>query len=125
MMRTYVFGTNKEKFSDFSADQIRDYLKNEQNQDKAKLFGKYLGNMVNSLTSLLDIDLIISTGKFYKGMDSLYNPIVSVQDENKLKFSINDCTLLTSTYGSLAPAVGATIYSYYKKFDLELKWDYE
>lgn len=124
-MRTYVFGTNKEKFSDFSADQIRDYLKNEQNQDKAKLFGKYLGNMVNSLTSLLDIDLIIFTGKFYKCMDSLYNPIVSVQDENKLKFSRNDCTLLTSTYGSLAPAVGAAIYSYYKKFDLELKWDYE
>lgn len=47
-MRTYVFGTNKEKFSDFCADQIRDYLKNEQNQDKAKLFGKYLGNMVNT-----------------------------------------------------------------------------
>lgn len=124
-MRTYVFRMNKEAFSVFSADQIRDYLKDGDNQDKAELFGKYLGNMVNSLTNLLNIDLIIFTGKFYKCMDSLYNSIVSVQDQNKLKFSRNDCTLLTSTYGSLAPSVGAAIYSYHKRFDLELTWNYE
>ena len=124
-MRTYVFETNKKLFSDFSADQICDYLKNEKNQDKAKLFGAYLGNMVNSLTSILNVDLIIFTGKFYKCMDSLYNSIVSVQDQNKLKYSRNDCTLLTSTYGSLAPSIGAAIYSYHRRFDLELAWDYE
>ena len=124
-MRTYVFEMNKEMFSDLSSDQIRDYLRSSGNQDKAQLFGMYLGNMVNSLTSLLDVDLIIFTGKFYKCMDSLYNSIVSVQDQNKLKFSRNDCTLLTSTYGSLAPSIGAAIYSYHKRFDLELAWDYE
>lgn len=124
-MRTYVFEMNKEMFSDLSSDQIRDYLRSSGNQDKAQLFGMYLGNMVNSLTSLLDVDLIIFTGKFYKCMDLLYNSIVSVQDQNKLKFSRNDCTLLTSTYGSLAPSIGAAIYSYHKRFDLELAWDYE
>ena len=124
-MRTYVFEMNKEMFSDLSSDQIRDYLRSSGNQDKAQLFGMYLGNMVNSLTSLLDVDLIIFTGKFYKCMDSLYNSIVSVQDQNKLKFSRNDCTLLTSTYGSLATSIGAAINSYHKRFDLELAWDYE
>lgn len=124
-IRTYVFQTDKLTFSDFSASQIRDYLSNSKNKDKAELLGKYLGNMVNTLTSLLNVDLIIFTGKFYKCMDLLYNSIVSIQDQNKLKFSRNDCTLLTSVYGSLAPAVGAAIYSYHKKFDLKLSWDYE
>lgn len=124
-IRTYVFQTDKLTFSDFSASQIRDYLSDSKNKDKAELFGKYLGNMVNTLTSLLNVDLIIFTGKFYKCMDLLYNSIVLIQDQNKLKFSRNDCTLLTSGYGSLAPAVGAAIYSYHKRFDLKLSWDYE
>lgn len=122
-MRTYVFEMNKIAFSDFSTESIRDFLNN--NKEKADLFGKYLGNMVNTLTSLLDIDLIIFTGKFYRCMDFLYNSIVMIQDQNQLKFSRNDCTLLTSTLGSLAPSVGAAIYSYYKRFGLELSWDYE
>lgn len=122
-IRTYVFELDKKRFSDFSSEQMRQYL--EDNPEKAKLLGTYLGNMVNTLTSLLDIDLVIFTGKFYKFMDLLYNDIVSVQDQNKLKYSRNDCTLLTSTRGSLAPSIGAAIYSYHKRFDLELSWNYE
>ena len=81
--------------------------------------------MINTLTNILNIDLIIFTGKFYKTMDSLYNSIVSVQDQNQLKFSRNDCTLLTSVYGSLAPSVGAALYAYHKKYNIELRWDYD
>lgn len=122
-IRTYVFEKNKNNFSDLASEKMREYLQSKP--EKAKLLGEYLGNMVNTLTSLLDIDLIIFTGKFYKFMDLLYNDIVSVQDQNKLKYSRNDCTLLTSKRGSLAPAVGAAVYSYHKRFELDLSWDYE
>lgn len=122
-IRTYVFQMKKAEFSDLSAAKIREQL--EQDKSKAELLGKYLGDMVNTLTNLLNVDLIIFTGKFYKSMDLLYNSIVSVQDDNKLKYSRNDCTLLTSNYGSLAPTIGAAIYSYHKKYNLKLEWDYE
>ena len=105
-----------------SADDIRDFL--SCHSDKAELFGKYLGNLVNTLTNFLNIDLIIFTGKFYKSMDLLSNSIVSIQDENPLKFSRNDSTILTSPFGSLAPSIGAAIYSYHQKYDLELSWNY-
>ena len=120
-IRTYVFQMNKSTFSNLSASQIRECL---YDKNKATLLGKYLGDMVNTLTNLLNIDLIIFTGKLYKSMDLLYNAIDSVRDDNKLKFSRNDCTLLTSNYGSLAPAIGAAIYSYYKKYNLKIVWDF-
>jgi predicted NBD/HSP70 family sugar kinase len=121
-IRTYVFEKNKKEFCDMSADDIRDFL--SCHSDKAELFGKYLGNLVNTLTNFLNIDLIIFTGKFYKSMDLLSNSIVSIQDENPLKFSRNDSTILTSPFGSLAPSIGAAIYSYHQKYDLELSWNY-
>lgn len=122
-IRTYVFGKNKDEFCDMSSETMKKYL--EEHPDKAKLLGTYLGHMVNILTSLLDIDLIIFTGKFYKFMDLIYNDIVLVQDKNKLKYSRNDCALLTSGKGSLSPAIGAAIYAYHKGFGLDLSWDYE
>lgn len=122
-IRTYVFGKSKQEFCDMTSEEMKKHL--EVHPERAKLLGTYLGHMVNTLTSLLDIDLIIFTGKFYKFMDLIYNDIVLVQDKNKLKYSRNDCTLLTSGKGSLSPAIGAAIYSYHKRFGLDLSWDYE
>lgn len=124
-IRAYVFGETKESFSNFSTDKIKSYLAEEKHKDRVELFGKYLGNIINSLTSILNVDLIIFTGKFHKCMDLLYNTIATVQDQNKMKFSRNDCKLITSSYGSLAPSMGAAIYAYHRMLDLELSWEYE
>ena len=124
-IRSYVFGMPKDIFAQLSSNKIKDFLSDECNLKRTELLGKYMGNMINTLTNILNIDLIIFTGKFYKTMDSLYNSIVSVQDQNQLKFSRNDCTLLTSVYGSLAPSVGAALYAYHKKYNIELRWDYD
>ncbi len=124
-IRSYVFEMSKEVFSELSSNQIKEYLSDENHIQKAELFGEYLGSMINLLTNILNVDLVIFTGKFYKTMDYLYNSIVSVQDQNKVRFSRNDCTLLTSVYGSLAPSVGAALYAYHKKYDIELRWDYD
>ena len=124
-IRSYVFGMPKDIFAQLSSNKIKDFLSDECNLKRTELLGKYMGNMINTSTNILNIDLIIFTGKFYKTMDSLYNSIVSVQDQNQLKFSRNDCTLLTSVYGSLAPSVGAALYAYHKKYNIELRWDYD
>lgn len=121
-IRSYVFEKTAEEFCDMSADKIREYL--EKNPSKAKLLGEYWGNMINTITSWLDVDLIIFTGKIYKSMDLLLNQIDTVRDENALKFNRNDCTILVSAYGSLSPSIGAAIYAYHKKYDLVLSWNY-
>lgn len=121
-IRTFVFKKSAKIFSDMSSDEIKVYL--SENPSKAELLGKYLGSLINTLTSLLNIDLIIFTGKIYKSMNLLMNHIDSVQDENPLKFSRNDCKIITSNYGSLSPSIGAAIYSYHKKYKFNLSWNY-
>ncbi len=105
-----------------SSEDIKKYL--AKNPSRSKLLSEYLGNIINSITSLLNIDLIIFTGKFYKSMYLLMNEIDIIQDENPMRFSRNDCKIITSTLGALAPSIGAAIYSYHKKYDLELSWNY-
>lgn len=121
-IRSYVFEKTAKEFCDMSADEIRDYLKKEPS--KSKLLGEYWGNMINIITSWLDVDLVIFTGKIYKSMGLLLNHIDTIRDESPLKFNRNDCTILVSDYGSLAPSIGAAIYAYHKKYNLELSWNY-
>lgn len=121
-IRTDVFQASHEEFCDFSSKDIKDIL--DESAEKASLFGSYLGHMINTITNLLNLDLIIFTGKFYKSMNILFNHIAKVQDENHLKFSRNACTLLVSQLGPKAPAIGAAIYSYHMKYNLDLSWEY-
>lgn len=116
----YVFSLSTDEFKEKSSEKLKDLLCDSDT--KVKLLGKYLGNIVNTITTLLDVDVIVFTGKLYKSMHLLYNQIAEVQDETTVKFSRNDCVLVTSKYGPSAPAVGAAIYSYYKKYGLELRW---
>lgn len=121
-IRTYVFEKSAEAFCEMSADEIRKYL--ETHPEKAQLLGSYLGYMANMLTSLLNVDMIIFTGKLYKSMDLIINYIDKIRDESPLTFNRNDCKILNSIEGSLSPAIGAAIYSYHKKYNLNLSWDY-
>lgn len=121
-IRTDVFRKRHETFCDLSSSIIAEKLNNSPK--RAEIFGSYLGHMINTCTNLLNLDLIIFTGKFYKSMDILFNHIVKVQDENHLKFSRNACSLIVSQLGPKAPAIGAAIYAYHMKYDLELSWEY-
>ena len=121
-MRSYVFEMSEKDFCNMSSEEIKNFL--TSHPDKAKLFGKYLGSMINTLTSLLNIDLIVLTGKLNKSMHLLSTHIDATLDENPLKHSRTDCKICTSALGSLAPAIGAAIYAYHKKYDIELSWEY-
>lgn len=121
-IRSYVFKQTANKFYDMSADDIKNFL--IENPENAKLLGKYYGNMINTIIGLLDIDLVIFTGKIYKSMNLILNHIDSTLDQSPLKFNRNDCKICTSEYGPMSSSIGAAIYAYHKKYNLELSWEY-
>lgn len=122
VIRTKALAKNKEEISMMKSGDIYKLLK--EDTDKQEILGFYLGHMVNMLTSLLNVDLVVFTGKIAKSMPLLSNYITKIQDKNQLKFSRNDCEVITSDYGALSPAIGAAVYSYYNKFDIPCTWSF-
>ena len=126
-IRKYCFNniaeSMKKDFKDCSAREINTFLK--EHPDNAKLLGEYLGDIVNILTGLMDVDAIIFTGKIAKSEECLQNAIANIQDQSKLRYSRNDCTLIFSEIASSAPSIGAALYSYKHKYHLEYKWEAE
>ena len=107
-------------FRNMSSDDISRFLNN--NPERAECLGTILGYIAKLLANILNIDLVIFTGKLYKSEQVLKKYILATMDENNLEFNRNDCRTQTSNIGTLAPAIGAAIYSYYKKCNIELDW---
>ena len=107
-------------FRNMSSDDISSFL--NDNPGRAECLGDVLGYIVKLLANVLNIDLVIFTGKLYKSEQVLKKYIQKTMDENNLEFNRNDCRIRTSKIGTLAPAIGAAIYSYYKKCNIELEW---
>jgi len=120
-IRTKVFLSSTKQMAENTSKTIENYL--QENEGARMILGFYFGNMVNMLTSMLNVDLIVFTGKIAQSMPLLFNDIVKVQDKNLLKFSRNDCAIVKSEYGALSPAIGSAIFSYYNKYGIECKWD--
>lgn len=120
-IRTKVFLSSTKQMAGNTSKTIENYL--QENERARMILGFYFGNMVNMLTSMLNVDLIVFTGKIAQSMPLLFNDIVKVQDKNLLKFSRNDCAIVKSEYGALSPAIGSAIFSYYDKYNIECKWD--
>lgn len=125
-IRKYVFEEEFEgQFKEKSSDEIYRFL--AQNKDNANLLGKYFGGIVNTITNLLNVEMIIFTGKIYKSFDLIADVISQEQGNRGVKLGRtgrDDCALVKSSLGSLSPAVGAAIYSYHKKCDIPLSWNY-
>lgn len=122
VMRQNVFKTSFDEFSDWSSEDIYKYL--YENPDSGEILGFYFGNMINMITSILNVDLIVFTGKITKSIPLILNSIVKIQDSNPSRFSRKDCNIITSDLGSLSPSVGVAIYSYYEKLNLPCQWNF-
>ena len=125
-IRKYVFELDEEdKFKDWSSKSIYKFL--NKNRKNTLLLGKYLGGMVNTITNLLNVELIIFTGKIYRSFDLIADDISQEQGNRGVKLGRtgrDDCALVKSKLGSLSPTIGAAIYSYHKKCDIPLSWNY-
>lgn len=120
-IRTYIFEKSKSEFGKMNSSDIYNYLSN--NPEKAKYLGKYLGSLVNMLSTLLNIDLVIIGGKLKKSMILLNNDIDSEKDDNPFKFNRIDCDVAEAYEGARSPSIGAAIYSYYKKYGIPCTWN--
>ena len=120
-IRTKVFLSSTKEMAEETSKSIESYLR--ENDGAQKILGFYLGNMVNMLTSMLNVDLIVFTGKIAQSMPLLFNHIAKIQDKNLLKFSRNDCAIIKSEYGALSPAIGSAIFSYYHKYSIDCEWN--
>lgn len=120
VLRSLAFSDCVPAFSDMNSKEIAKYL--EENQDAAKCVGIILGNITNTIASILNIDVVVLSGKLYKSISLLHKYIEQALDENSLKFNRRDCKIHVSKIGTMAPAIGAAIYSYYKSCNIPVEW---
>lgn len=123
-IRRDVFKMSIDKFAKQSSQDIAFYLKDNSKQEQRILFGQYIGSILNSLSNILDIGLVIFTGKFHDCYYAVQADIIVGRNCNSLQYNHNDCEIyLADDYGASAPAIGAAIAGYHNKYDIEFKWE--
>lgn len=120
LIRRDVFGKTKADFSLLSTEDIDIFLKDHP--DKAKILAYYIGSITNLLINILNVDLIIFTGKFKQSLNQMWLPLYQQLNTNKLTYISNECTLISSNLGVISPSIGVAISSYYDKIQEEIEW---
>lgn len=122
MIRKYVFGKKKDSFSVMSSEQVAKYLADEKNQLPREIFARYLGAMCEILSNILNVELIVFTGKMHGCETALSKALDIERDKNCLRYNANDCKFVFSDLGASAPAIGSAIAAYYDKLGGEVTW---
>lgn len=119
-IRNDVFEMTKAEFSNMDSAQIDNYC--AEHSDKLDIFAHYLGYAVNSLNNILNLDMIIFTGKFKIVIDRLWLLLNQQVNENPLFYIANECQLASSTLGATSPAIGVAICAYFDKVKSDIEW---
>ena len=78
---------------------------------KLEILGYYIGWSIDLVIKLLNVGLIIFSGKMTCFMDELWQYITS--SVGTIDSGALDCAMVISKYGALAPTIGAGILSNY------------
>lgn len=109
-----VFQMSKEEFKRISSNDIKSYLNNlpeDIKEKKLRMLGYYIGWAIDMIVKLLNVDLIIFSGKMTCFMNELWQYITPVA--GNIDYAMLDCSMIISKYAALAPAIGAGILSSY------------
>jgi len=104
-----IFGDMKD-FRTSTSDQIEEHLERKDSEtrtEKYRMLGYYIDWMVNCLTQLLNVDLVVFSGKMTCLMDHVW-PYIQSNQNNKPQ---TICDRTKSQYKALAPTIGAAIMS--------------
>lgn len=74
------------------------------------------------LINLLNLDLIIFTGKFREVADQMWPFLYKQINSNKLSYIANACELKSSSLGATSPSIGVAICAYFDKIKEEIEW---
>lgn len=89
---------------------------------RLRLLAFYIGQAIKTLTNILNLDLIILTGKLTVFMNELSKYLYEEKSKNHIGYTNSDCTMITSSYGALAPSIGAAILSSIPKDNNLIYW---
>lgn len=102
----------REEFKASTSEMLKEKLRElseEEYKERLSILGYYIGWAIDLCIKLLNVGLIIFSGKMTCIMDDLWGYITYPQ--SNLEEGFLDCTKITSKYGALAPAIGAGILS--------------
>lgn len=109
-IRNNALGMSLEEFKKISATDLKNMITADQEkEERLRLLGYYIGKAANTLINILNLDLLIFTGKLTVLMDELWKYLNPVIASNKITYTTTDCSIVVSSYGSLAPSIGAAI----------------
>ncbi len=120
-----VFEMNRNDFKKATSEQILQEIEYIEKTDKAEyvkkmqILGYYVGWAIDAITKLLNVGLIIFSGKmtcFITKAWSYLEPTVG-----EMNYAFLDCQLILSKYAALAPSIGAAILSTYPADEL-IEW---
>jgi len=120
-----VFEMDRKSFRKATSEEILEKIESfekegqEYYEEKMKILGYYIGWAVDSITKLLNVDLIIFSGKMTCFMTKAWSYIEPTVGE--LNYAFLDCQMILSKYRALAPSIGAAILSTYSADEL-IEW---
>lgn len=121
-IRNDVFEMTKAEFSELTSANIKNYLMD--NPKKFEIFTYYIGKVTNLLINLLNLDLIVFTGKFKEIADYMWPLLYKYINANKLSYIANECELKSSSLGPTAPSIGVAICAYFDKLGEDINWNF-
>ena len=89
--------------------ELAQWLKEKEHEPVTRRFVEYLSRALFNISSLLEIDVIVFSGK----LANLYEGIEALFQEKLIQFHQANIRILTSTLGETAAATGAAICGYY------------
>lgn len=120
-----VFKMNRKDFRKITSGRIEKdflYLKEtniEEFDKRMRILGYYIGWAVDAITKLLNVGLIIFSGKMTCFIEEAWSYLKSPNTE--MNYARIDCPMILSSYAALAPSVGAAILSTYPAHEL-IEW---
>lgn len=119
-IRKNVFGLDFEEFASLTSSGLKNEFNklNKEDQDKKlRLLAFYINQAVKTLTNILNLDLIILTGKLTTFKEELSKYLYEEKSKNTIGYTNSDCSMVTSNFGALAPSIGAAITSSFDEND--------
>lgn len=122
-IRTNVFEMTSKEFRSYSASELKaKFYEKKDAEIRLQILAYYINQAIKISTNILNLDLIILTGKLTQFMDELGRYLYNEKANNPISYTNADCSLVTSTYGALAPAAGAAILSAFRDGGEEIIW---
>lgn len=122
-IRKNVFNLNFDNFKSLTSVELESYFDTFPDKEyRLRLLAFYIGQAIKTLTNILNLDLIILTGKLTVFMNELSKYLYEEKSKNHIGYTNSDCTMITSSYGALAPSIGAAILSSIPKDNNLIYW---